>query len=602
MRLMHHEQYITVTICTLTKFFLFYIHAYKFISFCSLPTGGIYHKFTKKMGKKTRKKNRHGSKSSSTSAKSKTNNPNIVSNTSTTSSITSDTNTNTVTTSNNNDPLSPILSPVINRIRHGDPRVRHGALSGLSSTFFSADSLLSRFQKRRSCSSSSNNNSNSDTASPASSSSTVSKTNKMTDSELELLKAMSQRVLDNDMPCAICAAGCLTNYILFGMTSSTNSSSSITTKYSTNHEETVGNHILGPILLARIDTCCIYIQKIMDDEKKELFGLKTNITTSNNNNSNINNTVMNINTQIKNKKKRDRFELLILEQFTLLSLCLRSLCGLIEMTSSSSSSSSTSNNSSFIINDSNQSILSTILNNGIIKTQSFLKSLFHIVILGMDCNVITSSGLRILEECKITNDDTPVMNDSMDDDNDNVHENNKAIISNETNNNNTNKEEDEIGNCIIYALRILHSSFDEHLDLVTIASELNIHVFVLEGVVESLSSLPLSSYLVSSGLVLTPTSVTTTTTATSALATTTTATSTTVTNNENNTTNNKMVNENGIRKLVTIWDIIEIIMMNNGRHVTPVSILLYTIFLFIPFSIWGKFGNFIYSILFIMLF
>ena len=71
-------------------------------------------------------------------------------------------------------------SSLINKIRHGDARVRHGALSGLSATIFSPESL-----------------------------------SKNKNIKEELIQAMAERIMDDDVPCALCAVGCIANYILF---------------------------------------------------------------------------------------------------------------------------------------------------------------------------------------------------------------------------------------------------------------------------------------------------------------------------------------------------------------------------------------------------
>ncbi|EJK67351.1 hypothetical protein THAOC_11627, partial [Thalassiosira oceanica] len=88
------------------------------------------------------------------------------------------------------DPASPPSDPVIRRVRHGDPRVRHAALIALSGTVYGPS---------------------------LSSSSPSAEGGNGKASDPSLLRAVSERLLDADVPTAIAAAGCLANYAASGV-------------------------------------------------------------------------------------------------------------------------------------------------------------------------------------------------------------------------------------------------------------------------------------------------------------------------------------------------------------------------------------------------
>ena len=100
------------------------------------------------------------------------------------------------------------------RIRHGDPRVRAGALSALACTMFSPESLSKQKLDNK------------------------------------LLKIISEKILDKDGAVAKNAAGCWNNYLLFSES-----------------EENISDEMdIGSILIHRIETCC---QLIKEETKKE---------------------------------------------------------------------------------------------------------------------------------------------------------------------------------------------------------------------------------------------------------------------------------------------------------------------------------------------
>ena len=144
---------------------------------------------------------------------------------------------------------------ILGRIRHGDPRVRLGALTALSATVLSADAL-------------------SDAAAEAASrnddsSSRSSKNNNKKNVSDGLLKAIAERILDPDVPVALNAAGCISNYTQFssdvedaddfnvgaGSGSGSGSSGNIVR----NSSILAG---IGEVLLGRIDTCRTDIERM----------------------------------------------------------------------------------------------------------------------------------------------------------------------------------------------------------------------------------------------------------------------------------------------------------------------------------------------------
>ncbi|KAL9186095.1 hypothetical protein ACHAXT_005333 [Thalassiosira profunda] len=90
------------------------------------------------------------------------------------------------------DESSPVAN-VVGKIRHGDPRVRHAALVALSGTVYDGSSL----------------------ASAASGTNRKGAEKKVHASDPTLLRALAERLLDPDVPCATAAAGCLSNYASF---------------------------------------------------------------------------------------------------------------------------------------------------------------------------------------------------------------------------------------------------------------------------------------------------------------------------------------------------------------------------------------------------
>mmetsp|Transcript_1742 Transcript_1742/g.2504 ORF Transcript_1742/g.2504 Transcript_1742/m.2504 type:complete len:841 (-) Transcript_1742:161-2683(-) len=212
---------------------------------------------------------------------------------------------NSTTSSNDDTNASSCGSQIlINRIRHGDTRVRHGTLTALASTIFSSESLSSSNGKIQ------------------------QSTGRRSINEA-LLKAMSDRIFDDDVPCAACAVGCLSNYILFGPGSNSNFSD----------EKSNACRIIGPILHARVMKICDAISHMQVDLNSVVT---KKLTVDNECDSNQLILVPEQECKTKKKKKNSQInkinnnsevnslQLRIKEQWSLLSLCLRALCGLVE--------------------------------------------------------------------------------------------------------------------------------------------------------------------------------------------------------------------------------------------------------------------------------
>lgn len=238
---------------------------------------------------------------------------------------------NTTVTQALTTPAEPSKSNLVNRIRHGDLRLRHGALTAASATIFSPESLANKAPIN-----------------------------------MELIQAMSERIMDDDAPCAMCALGCLGNYILFHDYSDTLPSANKSNKVET---------LLTPILLAKLDKACQHVQLLstqMLEFQVELqqaavtdelilinaqetdaaiagAGGSTSIdardSTNTNTNTNNSNNNHNRNNQKSKKKKTngksiDKYALAIMEEYSIQSLCLHALCGVVESTATNNESSS----------------------------------------------------------------------------------------------------------------------------------------------------------------------------------------------------------------------------------------------------------------------
>ena len=185
---------------------------------------------------------------------------------------------------------------ILGRIRHGDPRVRLGALTALSATILDADNLIAASSSEGSAAS-------------------ASKKKQISDG---LLKAISERVMDPDIPVAINAAGCVSNYATFsadveeGNVGIATGASGTT---STRNPAVLGG--LGEVLLGRIARCQTDIARY----GQELAQLSSQASSDSNNNIRAAGNAAN-----KMEKTMRKLE----EQWTLAHLCLSGLAALVE--------------------------------------------------------------------------------------------------------------------------------------------------------------------------------------------------------------------------------------------------------------------------------
>ena len=177
-------------------------------------------------------------------------------------------------------------SSLVQRLRHGDLRLKHGALTAASATLFAPESLA-----------------------------------KNAPITTELIQAVSERVMDEDTPCSMVALGCLGNYILFQES-----------QKNANQVET----LLTPILLRKMNQACDKVESIA----KEMVAYEESQPLPDGNMETV---------ESKKKKKggkkpvtksMEKFTLAIMEQWSVLSLCLHAICGLVESTATTNESSS----------------------------------------------------------------------------------------------------------------------------------------------------------------------------------------------------------------------------------------------------------------------
>jgi hypothetical protein len=174
---------------------------------------------------------------------------------------------------------------------------------------------------------------------------------------MELIQAMSERVMDEDAPCAMCALGCLGNYILFQDQKNLkgNNSSRVET-------------LLTPILLTKMNLACDQVEaiakKMMELEQKENAKADANATMDE---SKAGTETGNDPKQKKKKKdvkmcSMEKHTLAIMEQYSIQSLALHALCGIVESTA-------TNNESSSILYHQKTQFLSTMLRSFLLGTE-----------------------------------------------------------------------------------------------------------------------------------------------------------------------------------------------------------------------------------------
>ncbi len=311
-----------------------------------------------------------------------------------------DVSSNSNNNSNNSASSSPPNNNLILKIRHGDVKVRHGALSALSSTIFSPESL-----------------------------------SKSKHIKLELIQAMAERIMDDDIPCALCAVGCIANYILFQDSSQR--------KSETIAESTVDDHrletILAPILVTKMNKACNQIKTIHDQMVKVAstsLAVDQGITGSDGNLTEALSTMQQEQPKKKknqsshNKKdissslkKLEQMTRMIMDQYCLISLSLHAFCGLVEIFSVNNSASS-------LLYHQRDEFVSATINSFIISTE-----MIHSV-----ASAATSSGENVNN-----NDPITIVNKTI------------AKLENEAN---------VIADVAVYAARTIHSSSDDNPEFI----------------------------------------------------------------------------------------------------------------------------------------
>jgi len=290
-------------------------------------------------------------------------------------------------------PAPPSKSNTVNRIRHGEIRVRHGALTALSSTMFSAESLS------------------------RSSNSIIT---------MELLQAISERIMEEDVPVSMCALGCIGNYVLFQENQA--------------HHGNKVETLLTPIILTRMNKACDGVEKIA----KEMTALEQKLQLENAKapapapaSGVIESSSTNADVPGKKKKKKQQVKQPIspmqkltsamMEQWSIQSLCLHALCGIVEGTA-------TNNESSSILHHQRNEFLSTVM-------RSFL---------------LASEIIQALSAATTTAGSSSAENGSSD-----MNGNKMLMIATKENQSNI------ISDVVTYALRTIHSSCDENVELLT---------------------------------------------------------------------------------------------------------------------------------------
>lgn len=233
---------------------------------------------------------------------------------------------------------------IILKIRHGDPRVRHASLVALSRTLYDATSLENAASKRKVVQremeivGGNNNNKKDATAGKSLLSSASSGATEACNPKL--LRALSERILDVDIPCATIAVGCLSNYISFyfgygdgediqsrhGDAKKKNkkkrgSDSVRVLDEGYDDEDVVASDVMVPILLQRIQNTSATLQSMSPNDRLTGDGEKKNQKDTSCNGENNSNSI---------NGSAEKYKLKMQEQWMLLSLALDALAGLIE--------------------------------------------------------------------------------------------------------------------------------------------------------------------------------------------------------------------------------------------------------------------------------
>ena len=199
-----------------------------------------------------------------------------------------------VATSSANNEEEKGASTIISKIRHGDPRVRHAALVGLSSTLFHSSSLSAVALKKQR-----QQHQQGHTKGGA-------KKTVVDASDETLLRALSERILDVDIPCATAATGCLSNYVSFYCIGDTEESSP---------ETEVASEVMVPILFQRIQRSLDKIVSLGSQIESSIASKTATATSS---------------AGAAGSSAIDKMFAFNTEQWFLVSLSLQTLAGLIE--------------------------------------------------------------------------------------------------------------------------------------------------------------------------------------------------------------------------------------------------------------------------------
>jgi hypothetical protein len=282
-------------------------------------------------------------------------------------------------------PLSKLN--IVNKIRHGDVRVRHGALSALSTTTFSPEHL------------------------------SKNGTNKSIIG-MELIKAIAERILDDDVPISSCALGCIGNYVIF---------QDLQPHVKQQHPQGMES-LLTPILLSKMKLTCDFIEAFLQE------------------NSTSSGEAIEADDRTGTQNTIHRKALIMMEQWSILSLCLHALCGVIESITTT--------------NDSSSAILH-------VQKQDFLSNTFRAFALATKM-IMTFQNAGTHFEKMLS-----------------AKENDSNIIS----------------DVLVYTTRTLHSSCDDNLDILSTIFEADQEWNQIESSITN-SCIPMLARLHSCGIVI----------------------------------------------------------------------------------------------------
>ena len=213
-------------------------------------------------------------------------------------------------------PSSSTTGAIVARIRHGDPRVRHACLVALSRTLYDGSAL-----ERKNASSAVESLKRKSGYGGASL--TTSGTKKAEPNDPILLRALSERILDVDVPCATIAVGCLSNYVNFHRHDDDDDDDDDFFANVKNEEDVTLSTVLVPILVHRIR-----------DTSAAMHSMALIANEEDNNNNNNNKKIKSLKSKggesSSRSKEDEKRQLVLRELWILQSLSLSTLAGLIE--------------------------------------------------------------------------------------------------------------------------------------------------------------------------------------------------------------------------------------------------------------------------------